>query len=67
LGLAVSLLGRPLQQAKQPEYVAVFEIAAGVIGDNVDDCWFIGNIATSTSPNGIVVLKPAPQTVLNSQ
>ena len=31
-------------------------IGAGVIGDNVDDSCFIGNIATSTSPNGIAVL-----------
>ena len=31
-------------------------IGAGVIGDNVNDSCFIGNIATSTSPNGIAVL-----------
>ena len=31
-------------------------IGAGVIGDNINDSCFIGNIATSTSPNGIAVL-----------
>ena len=31
-------------------------IGAGVIGDNVDDRCFIGNIAISTSPNGTAVL-----------
>jgi len=31
-------------------------IGAGVIGDNVYDSCFIGNIATSTSPNGTAVL-----------
>jgi trimeric autotransporter adhesin len=31
-------------------------IGAGVVGDNVDNSCFIGNIATSTSPNGIAVL-----------
>jgi hypothetical protein len=31
-------------------------IGAGVIGDNVNDSCFIGNIFTSTSPNGIAVL-----------
>jgi hypothetical protein len=31
-------------------------IGAGVVGDNVDNSCFIGNIATSTSPNGIALL-----------
>jgi hypothetical protein len=35
---------------------SVICIGAGVVGDNVDDSCFIGNIVISTSPNGIAVL-----------
>ena len=69
MGLAVSLLGRPWQHHGRNNIAIGFEagsavsiadnvicIGAGVIGDNVDDSCFIGNIATSTSPNGIAVL-----------